>query len=364
MNHKTISVLAKTMVPLIAEPVKKLRDEHELRLIELQERIDGAVLNHADRQIASQEKFAALAQRLDELEQRRSDEVSVLILRIEELEKQNDLLNAHLNGSIVSMTSVVERVTELEQRAPVPGPQGEPGKDGRDGIDGKDGAPGKDGRDGIDGKDGADGRDGADGTPGEKGADGRDGIDGKDGAPGLIGPEGPAGKDGEPGRDGIDGKDGAQGLIGPEGPVGKEGEPGRDGRDGQQGVPGRDGAPGLNGKDGVDGRDGLGFDDMSAEYDGERTVTLKWQRGDQTKEFTLLLPIPLDQGTYRSGAQYQKGDMVTFGGSSWIAQRDTTAKPETSPDWRLAVKRGRDGKDGKPGEKGERGLPGKDGKWQ
>jgi hypothetical protein len=39
--------------------------------------------------------------------------------------------------------------------------------------------------------------------------------------------------------------------------------------------------------------------------------------------------------------------MVSFGGSAFIAQRDTTDKPESSDAWRLAVKRGRDGKPGK-----------------
>ena len=54
---------------------------------------------------------------------------------------------------------------------------------------------------------------------------------------------------------------------------------------------------------------------------------------------------------------YAKGDGVTFGGSLFIAQTDAPAgKPEETPDWRLAVKRGREGK---PGPKG---IDGKDGK--
>jgi hypothetical protein len=36
---------------------------------------------------------------------------------------------------------------------------------------------------------------------------------------------------------------------------------------------------------------------------------------------------------------------VTFGGQWYIAQTKTKAKPGESPDWRLAVRRGRDGKD-------------------
>jgi integrin beta 3 len=147
--------------------------------------------------------------------------------------------------------------------------------------------------------------------------------------------------------------------MGPEGPAGNEGEPGRDGRDGQQGVPGRDGAPGINGKDGVDGIDGLGFDDLVMEYDGEREIVFRMMRGEQIKEFKFMLPIPMDRGIWKFGKQYQRGDVVSFGSSFWIAQCDTTAKPEINSDWRLGVKRGRDGKDGK---QGERGLPGKDSK--
>lgn len=44
-----------------------------------------------------------------------------------------------------------------------------------------------------------------------------------------------------------------------------------------------------------------------------------------------------------SEAEYQKGDAVSFGGSLWICRTDqTAAKPGTSPDWQLAVKKGRD----------------------
>lgn len=57
------------------------------------------------------------------------------------------------------------------------------------------------------------------------------------------------------------------------------------------------------------------------------------------------IPVPMDCGVYRAGQAYEKGDIVSYGGSSWIAQRDTQSKPETDDSWRLMVKRGRDGKD-------------------
>lgn len=60
---------------------------------------------------------------------------------------------------------------------------------------------------------------------------------------------------------------------------------------------------------------------------------------------TFLLPVVIDRGVYKQGEKYIRGDGVTFGGSWFIAQCDTEAKPEESQDWRLAVKRGRDGKD-------------------
>jgi integrin beta 3 len=133
------------------------------------------------------------------------------------------------------------------------------------------------------------------------------------------------------------------------------------GKDGTAGADGKDGNPGLPGRDGKDGVDGLGFDDMSVDHDGERGFVLRFARGDVKKEFPFTIPIVIDRGVWRDG-QYQKGDGATWGGSFFIAQRDTTDKPETSDAWRLSVKRGRDGKDGKPGDRGPEGQQGKAGR--
>ena len=54
----------------------------------------------------------------------------------------------------------------------------------------------------------------------------------------------------------------------------------------------------------------------------------------------------LDRGGYRAGQAYEKGGAVTFGGSVWVAQVETTERPGTGPGWRLAVKAGRNGSDG------------------
>ena len=64
------------------------------------------------------------------------------------------------------------------------------------------------------------------------------------------------------------------------------------------------------------------------------------------KAFEFSLPVVLDKGVYKAGEGYQAGDGVTWAGSFWIAQEDTTEKPDGGKGWRLAVKRGRDGKDG------------------
>lgn len=97
---------------------------------------------------------------------------------------------------------------------------------------------------------------------------------------------------------------------------------------------------------GEDGDDGLGFDDLDVAYDGEKTITLKFTQGERVKEFAFTMPVVIDRGVYRDGSEYKAGDGVTWGGSFWIAQKDTSAKPDAGDDWRLSVKRGRDGKNG------------------
>ena len=95
-----------------------------------------------------------------------------------------------------------------------------------------------------------------------------------------------------------------------------------------------------------DGRDGFSLDDLQIEQRDERTTVLRFVRGELVREHVLRLGHPLDQGVFREGTAYLRGDGVTFGGSWWIAQKDAPAgKPGMSADWRLAVKKGRDGKD-------------------
>lgn len=284
---------------------------------------------------------------------------------------------------------VLARIKALEERAPVPGPQGENGIDGRAGIDGKDGAPGPAGEKGLPGTDGRDGERGPQGERGEQGPKGEkgepgqkgdSGADGKDGAPGELGPQGAPGPQGEKGDPGLNGKDGTDGLNG------KDGAPGRDGKDGADGMAGKDGAPGERGekgadgtsvtvdqvmplleasvakwmldwerraqetlakaieripvpKDGAPGRDGFGPEDMEAKYHEEtRTLAVSWKRGDavETREF-VLEGLPRDTGTFRPDREYQKGDGATYGGSYWIRLKSGFGAPPSDA-WRLAVK--------------------------
>lgn len=158
----------------------------------------------------------------------------------------------------------------------------------------------------------------------------------------LIEPRaGPAGAQGLPGERGERGERGEQGVCG------ARGEPGEPGEQGLKGDRGERGETGPQGAQGPAGRDGLSMEDIRAEYDGERGLTFKLQRGDVTKLLKFRLPIPIDRGVFKEHAAYEKGDLVTYAGSIWIAQRDDPpGKPdESNGAWRLCVKRGRDGRD-------------------
>jgi hypothetical protein len=113
------------------------------------------------------------------------------------------------------------------------------------------------------------------------------------------------------------------------------------------------GPAGVAGPSGRDGRDGFNLDDFSAEFDGERTVTVKFIRGELVKVATFTIAAPLYRGVYEDGRSYVKGDAVTWGGHLWIAKEATTERPGVTPAashaWQLAVKAGRDGREGKPG---------------
>jgi hypothetical protein len=232
-------------------------------------------------------------------------------------------------------------------------------------------------------KDGAPGRDGIDGARGSDGAKGDPGVgidrlvvDQKsvefvltDGTSAVVemptGPQGERGKDGAPG---IPGERGAKGDT----PDAAEVEsivarllpdllhkavesalqravpdivtrtaalvpPGRDGLPGAPGRPGSRGEDGIDGKNGTDGRDAFDLEDLSVSLDG-RVLTLAFSAGERSvQRHVTLAGLPQYVGTFGSGKSHSGGDMVTYGGSVWLATCDTATSPPGAH-WRLVVK--------------------------
>ena len=245
-------------------------------------------------------------------------------MKPEALKAFTEQLAERVRGFVdAKLAGVLERVAQLEAREPVPGPQGEPGAPGE---------PGPQGEPGV----GERGPAGEPGAPGEPGRDGRDGRDGKDG---------------------IDGRDAADLVILPA-------------LDEAKSYPRGTWASHKGGlwvaRRATEGMDGwecivVGLAGATLESEGDRDLSVALELSDgRIVSRALSFPVMLDRGVYRAGMIAKKGDCVSFGGSMWVAQVDTEAKPGEGDDWRLAVKRGRDGKDGKNGTNGRDGLNGKD----
>jgi len=174
------------------------------------------------------------------------------------------------------------------------------------------------------------------------------------------------GRDGDPGRPGDPGPTGPPGPPGGPGERGPAGEPGKDGRDGERGQAGEPGPAGPAGSAGRDGTITIA-DELVASYDGARRLTfLHKSSGRALEGGSVVLPIPLYCGVYTDGRRYEASDLVTYGGSLWLAKTDTGAKPDEltaeGRAWTLIVKRGRDGKAGAKGERGAAGVNGRDGR--
>jgi Collagen triple helix repeat (20 copies) len=162
------------------------------------------------------------------------------------------------------------------------------------------------------------------------------------GPPGETGPEGKRGAKGDAGEKGERGESGKQGAIGPAGSDGKDGERGA------KGEPGRNASDLTLLQEHIDQRVERAIDAITViTPDGGRTLCLTF--GDKVRE--VKTAIVLDAGVWKEGASYAAGDGVTLGGSFFIAQTATTAKPSKSDDWRLAVQRGKDGNNYRPDEK-------------
>jgi len=283
---------------------------------------------------------------------------------LEFTERLAESVRKHVSETVAPL---LKRLEKLEAR---PIPVAENGERGEKGDKGDSGAKGDQGEQGEKGERGEKGEQGIRGADGKDGRNGVDGIDGKAGDQGASGRDG---KDGADGRAGIDGKDGALGLRGEKGDAGRDGRDGKDGRDGERGkdslelspIPSIDekksyprGSWALH-RGGMwhairdtDGMDGwacalVGIADAGQKMLDERRMFswLELSNGKRS-ELEIKLEHPVYRDVYRSDVEYQKGDMVTYGGSVWVAQVDKpTDKPGISEQWKLAVKRGRDGKD-------------------
>lgn len=357
-------------------------------------------------------RFGSVKQDLD------ATTVMLGVLESELKETRAELAEARVvnNGLVERLGEVMERLSILQTRAPIPGPAGPAGADGAPGAPGPKGDPGEAGPAGPEGPQGPQGEPGLAGIPGPRGEPGemgpagpkgdpgqdglagpagpqgergeqgpegwqgpagQDGAAGGPGAPGEAGPAGPQGEQGPAGLDGAPGAAGEAGEAGPAGPAGRQGEkgldgaPGRDGRDGVAGPQGERGLPGPQGErgqvgpigergeKGEPGRDGYSPENIEYEWDGERVLRIGIEGKDSiVYAHELRFPNPLYRGVWKAEESYGAADMVTYSGSMFIARRETTARPETGDDWQLCVKRGRDGKDGKNGERGERGAQG------
>ena len=161
------------------------------------------------------------------------------------------------------------------------------------------------------------------------------------GPAGDVGPEGKRGLQGERGERGERGEAGKQGATGPAGVDGKDGERGA------KGDPGRNAADLALLQEYIDQRLERALKTFSiTSPDSGRTL----HAGLGGNVHHIKTGIPLDVGVWTERT-YQAGDSVSHGGSLFIAQVETTAKPGKSDDWRLAVKRGSDGRDYRPDEK-------------
>lgn len=278
--------------------------------------------------------YDALAEALGRVvAQVRNEFEQFVALRSAELQLAELRLEQKLDASIKVLSKTMEdRLAAV--RDGLPGPAGEPGPPGPIGPQGPTGA------NGLDGEKGERGAPGEPGPAGTKGDSGPQGPPGLDGLAGAAGPTGERGEKGDPGRDGQPGRDGLHGLQGERGPAGKDG------------------------RDGIDGKDGAGFDTWRTSYDGERRIVIECGSGDRQKTATIVLPIPIYRGRYKSGQKYERGDEVMHGGGNiYRAMQDTEEKPaDDGKHWCLAANRGRDGRDGKDGAPGPQGLEGRPGR--
>jgi hypothetical protein len=106
------------------------------------------------------------------------------------------------------------------------------------------------------------------------------------------------------------------------------------------------------GRDGIDakgepGRDALQLSDFDTELSEDgRILTLRLENEEIKVTHELQLPTMIYRGVHKEGQTYVQGDTVTWAGSLYHCNAETSEKPgEGSPAWTLAAKRGSNGKD-------------------
>jgi hypothetical protein len=90
-----------------------------------------------------------------------------------------------------------------------------------------------------------------------------------------------------------------------------------------------------------------GVHEINIERIDERTFSLvATLTGGKSAEQRFTMPVLIYRGVYQPSQTYAAGDTVTWAGSLWHANEETSAKPDQGGGaWTLAAKRGRDGKD-------------------
>jgi hypothetical protein len=179
--------------------------------------------------------------------------------------------------------------------------------------------------------------------------------------PGPAGPQGPPGERGERGV-AIAGPPGEPGVPGPPGATGEPGAPGRDGES-IAGPPGPEGPPGKLVAASI-WRAGVWYAGDVVTHGGGTWQALRdTGQPPPAEDWLLLAAAGRDgrslafRGTWKGGRDYGYLDVVAHDGGSWVALQDAPG-PCPGDGWQLVASRGKAGPPGSPGGQGERGYPG------
>lgn len=96
--------------------------------------------------------------------------------------------------------------------------------------------------------------------------------------------------------------------------------------------------------DGNDGADGIPFESLEFVQENERSGYWIGRNGDRERRWPVKLAAIVYRGIWNVDTPYEVGDVVTFGGSSWIARTESASVKPGGDEavWQLMVKRGRD----------------------